>query len=122
MATVNYVQTATERIAGADYISVLWETLTTTNADGQAFSGIGYGRRSVQLTGTLSTGGEMTLQGSNDGGTTWATLSDIYGNAIVLTALGIVEVGELTGLIRPFISNGDGSTDLDVTMFAKYGR
>jgi hypothetical protein len=73
--------------------------------------------KTVQLTGTLSTGGEMTLQGSNDN-TNWFTLSDAGGTDIVLTALDGVTVMENPLYVRPNITNGDGSTDLTVILVA----
>ena len=43
----------------------------------------------------------IILDGSNDGGTTWAPLTDPQGNAITKTADAIEAVTEVTGLARP---------------------
>lgn len=76
-----------------------------------------YTDRTVQLTGTLGTGGEMTFQGSLDGGVTWFTLNDFGNTDIVLSALGGVGVGPASPWVRPKITNGDGSTSLNVYFY-----
>ena len=97
--------------------NVVWADMD--NGDTGAPVGVGaFYDATVQLTGTLSTGGEMTLQGTNEG-TVYATLTDLTGVAIVLTALGLKGVLEEPAQIRPNITNGDGSTDLTVSMSFK---
>ena len=73
--------------------------------------------KTVQLIGTLGTGGTLTLQGSNDG-TNWFTLSDAAGTDIVLTSLDGVTIMENPLYIRPNITAGDGSTLLSVILVA----
>lgn len=90
-----------------------WLTLTTTNLDGESIRYTDYQDRSVQVLGTFG-GGTVTMQGSNDGGTTWATLTDPLGNNLAFTAAGMKQITELPDLIRPLLSGGDGTTDLDV--------
>lgn len=70
--------------------------------------------RCVQVLGTFGTGGSLTMQGSNDGGTTWATLTDPLGNALTFTAAGMKQITELPHIIRPIVTAGDGSTNLAV--------
>ena len=78
-----------------------------------------YWVRSVQLTGTLGASGAMTFQGANDIlSPTWATLNDAGGTALVVTALGIKSIRELPFQVRPSITAGDGTTALNVIMFA----
>lgn len=89
-----------------------YETLTETNADGSPINEPEFSRRSVQVLGDFGSSGALTVQGSNDGGTTWATLNDPQGDPIVLTSAGIVEVQELAEMIRPAITAGTG-VDLD---------
>jgi len=69
--------------------------------------------RSVQAVGTWG-GATLVMQGSNDGGTTWANLQDAEGNAISFTANDFKQLLEVSGHIRPSISGGDGTTDIDV--------
>lgn len=93
----------------------LWETLTTTNTTGSPLAHADFADRSVQVTGTFG-GGTLTMQGSNDGGTTWASLTDPQGNAIAFTAAGKEQITELSEVIRPSLSGGNGTTDLDVSV------
>ena len=72
--------------------------------------------RSVQVFGAFGTGGEITIQGSNDGGTTWATLTDPQGNALTFTAAKIEAITEMVGKIRPIQSAGSGAS-ISVFMF-----
>lgn len=94
--------------------SVKWLALTTTNTDGGAVSMQDYQDRTVQITGTFGTGGSVTIQGSNDGGTTWATLTDPLGNNLTFTAAGMKQITELPALLRPLVTAGDGTTSLNV--------
>lgn len=95
--------------------SVLWETLTTTNDTGGALDAAGATIKSVQVTGTFGAGGTVVIQGSNDG-TNYVTLNDNQDNPLSLTSAGIESIQENTRYVRPFVSAGDGTTDLDVTM------
>lgn len=75
----------------------------------------GHSDRSVQIQGTFGVGGTCVIQGSNDG-TNYQSLTDPQGNAISKTAASIEMVTELTRYIRPNITAGDGTTNLEVTM------
>lgn len=75
--------------------------------------------RSVQVTGTFGAGGSVRLEGSNDGGNTWATLTDPQGNALDITAAKIEAVTELTEYIRPRVTAGDGTTSLAVHLLTR---
>ena len=118
MATVSFVKTE----HAGNSVKHTWLNLTTTNADGDPMEIPGASDRCVQMTGTLGTGGAVTIQGSNDGGTTWATLTDFQDADLVLTALGMHMIAEAPLLIRPFISAGDGSTDLNIYIFSRGTR
>ena len=96
-----------------------FETLTTTNADGSPIAIPEYSQRSVQVIGTFGAGGTIVVQGSNDGGTTWATLNDPQGSALSLTAAGVHSVQELSGLTRVNVTGGDGTTDLDAYVLCR---
>lgn len=77
--------------------------------------------RSVQVTGTFGAGGSVSLKGSNDGGTTWVVLTDPQGNALTFTAAGLEAISEMTFMVRPEVTAGDGTTSLKVDVFAAGG-
>lgn len=70
--------------------------------------------RTVQVLGTFGAGGSITIQGSNDEGVTWATLTDTLGNPLTFTTAGIKQITELPYEIRPNVTAGDGATSLAV--------
>jgi hypothetical protein len=69
--------------------------------------------RTIQITGTFGSGGSVSIQGSNDGGTTWVTLTDPLGNALTFTSAGMKQITELAALIRPNVTAGDGTTSIN---------
>lgn len=94
---------------------IVWAALTTTNDNGSPAEWIQWAGRCVQFNGTFGVGGTIKLQGSNDG-TNWYDLADAQGNAISKTAAGIEQVLEMTQFVRPFVSAGDGTTNLTATL------
>ena len=105
-------------------ILVRWLTLTDDGSDtGQPFVCPAFADKSIQLIGTLGAAGQCTIEGSNMPSTpTYATLNDMQGQALVMVALGIETVLENTYLVRPSITAGDGTTDLDVYMLVSTSR
>lgn len=104
-------------------IKVAWAGLL--NGDqGRAEDLTRYPDRTVQLTGTLGVGGSINVEGSNDGGTTYAIINDSRGegNALTLTALDMRQILENPGLVRPNVTAGDGTTNLTLTIFASTSR
>jgi hypothetical protein len=90
---------------------ITWEGIG--NADVGAAQGVSrLYTKSVQVLGTFG-GATVVLQGSNDGGTTWAGLTYDGTNAISFTAAGLKQVWEHVEMIRPSSSGGTGS-DIDV--------
>jgi hypothetical protein len=75
--------------------------------------------RSVQVTGTFGSGGTLLIEGSNDGGVTWGTLNDPQGSALSFTSSKIEAIQELTAMIRPRVSAGDGTTALAVYVLVR---
>ena len=72
--------------------------------------------KTVQIRGTWG-GATLVIQGSNDGGTTWTTLTDPQGNALSFTTGSPMEaIQENPERIRPSTSGGNGTTDLDVNI------
>jgi len=96
-----------------------WLTLTTTNRDGEPIKFAEWADRSVQAIGNFSGSASIAWQGSNDGGTTWADLTDESGNTIAFTAAGIEGVSAITQLARPYLSAGDGSADVDIHVICR---
>ena len=70
--------------------------------------------RSVQVTGTLGAAGAVTIEGSNDGGTTYHTLNDPSSTALTMNSLRIEGILEVCELVRPRVTAGDGTTSLNV--------
>jgi hypothetical protein len=106
------------------YFTVTWTGLLQSSSDTGAWVHVppcvGL---TAQLQGTLGTGGAITMQGSNDDGTSAGTLVDYEGNAGVMDA-----IGEFSSpiprpvLIRPSVTAGNGSTDLDVVLSGQIVR
>ena len=88
-----------------------WEGITEADT-GAAIEVIGWDRLTVQVLGDFDASGAITMQGSNDG-TTWATLNDVEGAAVVLTAASIVQLQEHPRYVRPTASAGT-AVDMDV--------
>lgn len=115
MATIASVLVPTKTIITS---KVSWTPLANGDS-GSAVDLNDYRDRSVQVLGTFGASGSVTLQGSNDGGTTWATLTDQGGNNLTFTAAGIKHVQQLTEYIRPIVTAGDGTTALTVYVFMR---
>lgn len=96
------------------FLRVRWLAITTANAVGAAVEMASHADRSVQVVGNFGTGGEITIDGSNDGGTTYAVLTDPQGNALVFTSARLEAITELVGKIRPQVSAGSGAVNLDI--------
>lgn len=105
---------------GDDGHIIFWEAVGQ-NDDGDPVEMIGSSDRSVQVTGTFGSGGTIVLEGSNDG-TNYETLTDPQGNDVSFQAAGLVQVIELTRYVRPRVTAGDGTTDLDVHFLLKRTR
>lgn len=89
-----------------------WEGLDSDD-DGEALEMPAWADRSVQVIGTFGAGGTISFKGSNDG-TNYEILQDIEGAALTFTAAGLRSVLELTRYVKPVVTAGDGTTDLDV--------
>ena len=96
--------------------TITWSGLLNGD-EGDAQELWNFADRSMQVTGTFGTGGQVTLLGSNDG-TNWAVLTDPQGNNIVVTAAGIKLPAPITQYVKPLVA-GDGSTNLAVTIFCR---
>jgi hypothetical protein len=97
-------------------VAVSWPGLGSGDT-GQPYSGHSYSDRSVQVVGTVGTGGNCRIEGSNDG-VNWSPLSDPQGDALNLTG-GLTAVTEISRFIRPNVTAGDGATDFTVILIGK---
>lgn len=95
-----------------------WLAIPANDA-GDAVEFSQYTDRSVQVTGTFGAGASVIIEGSNDGGNTWATLTDPQGNPLTITSPKIEMVSEAVAQVRPRVSGGDGTTSLNVYLLLK---
>lgn len=111
MATVG---TTMNDLAGdGSVMRVTWNGLNSTNNVGASIAFAQWADRSIQFNGTFN-GATIIWEGSNDGGTTWTTLTDPQGNAISKTSAAIEAITEICQLARPNVSSGAGvATDLN---------
>lgn len=93
---------------------VLWETLTTTNDVGSLENLSHLSEMTVNVRGTFGAGGTVVLE-DDDGN----VLRDPQGATLSFTAKGTKVVLEKPKSLRPHVTAGDGTTDLDVEITAK---
>lgn len=77
-----------------------------------------YPDKTIQVVGDFGTGGTITMEGSNDGGTTWGVLHDPQGADFAIQNNEPQVIAESPLQLRPDVSAGNGSTDLDVYVVA----
>ena len=85
---------------------------------GQPQSLPGFCDRSVSVGGAFGSGGSVALEGSNDGVNFFA-LPNPAGTTIGVTSAGLQACQTACLWIRPHITAGDGTTLLNVTVFAR---
>ena len=76
-----------------------------------------YADKSLQVLGTFGSA-SVALQGSNDGGATYAALNIPAGTALAITAAGVKAVLENTELVKPVVTGGT-SQSLTIVMVAR---
>jgi len=70
----------------------------------------------VQASGNFSGSATVGLEGSNDG-SNWAPIPDETGSTIALGSAAVMAgVSRLPPMIRPIVSGGDVSTDIDLNI------
>lgn len=95
-------------------ITVLWEGLANGDVGASIpINYLHYADRCVQVVGTFGSGGSVSMKGSNDG-STFATLTTPADAAVTFTATGLKQLLENPANLRPEVTAGDGTTDLDV--------
>lgn len=97
-----------------DAVVVVWTGLLNGD-DGFQYENVGRADRSIQFTGTFGAGGTIVLEGSNNG-VNYVTLSDPSSIAISKTAASIEAVLELMRFVRPRVTGGDGTTNLQARL------
>ena len=122
MATVTGIETELRSSAIKRGTKKVWTPLTTTNDVGDGLDFPPGSERTVQVLGTFGSGGHVKVEGSLDGGTTWAVLNDPSNTPLDFTAAGIKAIMEHTLLVRPHVTAGDGSTSLTVIITAQRMR
>lgn len=80
-----------------------------------------FAHKEVQVFGTFGAGGNVAIEGSLDGGTTWAVLNDVNGTALNVTTAKIEKIQETCARIRARVTAGDGTTSLTVVFVLKSG-
>lgn len=122
MATIAVALTKIDPVEGnASSQLATWANMAQSTSDvGAAIEFTGFPDRTVQVEGTFGVGGQVTIQGSNDG-TNFRTLTDPQGNALVFSSAGVEVISEVPRYVRPAVTGGDGDTDLTVTMLLRWG-
>lgn len=96
---------------------VTWSTLTNGD-DGAPVQMPGSADRTVQVFGTFGAGGNVRIEGSNDG-LHWSALRDAVHAELDVTAESIRQVLEVVRYMRPRVTAGDGTTSLTVVMLVR---
>ena len=119
MATITPTISALSTFGNTSVNMYSYTPMTFSGTDvGVAQEMPGSADRSVQVSGTFGTGGNLRIEGSNDG-ITYAVLTDPQGNALDFTTAKIETVMEIVRFIRPRITAGDGTTSLTCTMLMR---
>lgn len=93
--------------------------LTTADPTGDAAANPGAPDKSFQFTGAFGGTGVATIEGSNDGGTTWWPLHDGSNTVIGATAAGGGAILENCELFRARLSTVGTNAAIDAYVFAR---
>jgi hypothetical protein len=113
MATINPVVTGAPYNDDGSVKIIRWEELGEAD-DGAPVSIPQWADKTVTIGGTAN-GATAAIEGSNDG-TNWFALTNPQGTAI---ASGIARISENPLYIRPNLTGGGASTDMDVIICAR---
>lgn len=102
------------------FVIATWTGLDADDAGAGLILGGSY-ELTVQATGTFGAGGNVALQGSNDG-TTWGAMPNPGGTTIGLGDAVPDFCAIRPRYVRPKVTAGDGTTDLTVTLVAQRRR
>jgi hypothetical protein len=112
MATIVPIRSDFAPVFGNQAVVFTW-TLAQGD-DGLPISGPGWADRSFQIGGTFG-GATALIEGSNDGGSNYVTLNDPFGNPLTTLIPILKAVTEITALIRPRLTGGDGTTSVVIS-------
>ena len=116
MAEIGITNTPVDQGTGGCRV-LTWLTLTTANDVGVAFLSAAWPDKTVHVEGTFGAAGAVAIEGTNEESpTNWHTLTDPQGDPLSFSAGGIKTILENTRWIRPKVTAGDGTTDIDVVM------
>ena len=117
MATINPTRTTIFPGSGrgdGSVVRLIWTPVTSADSCAPVCMPE-YADKSVQALGTFGSA-SVALNGSNDGGVTYAALRDPGGTTFALTSAGIKAVLENTEWVQPSITGGDGTQSLSICM------
>lgn len=113
MADIGGVSSAAGRGDGSTVI-VTWTPVTSADTC-HPVRYPEYADRSVHVSGTFD-GATVQIQGSNNGGVSFAALADPTETTIVLTTERIKAILENTDFIMPVVSGGGGAQSLTIAI------
>lgn len=98
-----------------------WDTLTNGDSGGPLTDkdgAVAFADKTIQIKGTWGAGGTAVIEGSNDG-VAYFTLNDPQGVALSFDADALASILENPRYLRPRVTAGDGTTDLDVKIIGR---
>lgn len=107
----------TSLAAGTQVKKAEWDAVPN-GGNGDSVSMVDYPDVCVVIDGAFGVGGSCTLKGSMDG-TNFYPLTNPQGNVITMTSAGIATVIETPEYIAPFVTAGDGTTAINVSMMLR---
>ena len=105
-----------EIVPDGSVLRVIWSNMLTGDT-GAPISLPSHSDRSVQVFGTFG-GATCTIEGSNDGGTTYAALTNTGGTSLAILAAALHQVLQITQVIRPNITGG-AAASITVAMIVR---
>lgn len=94
-------------------VHAAWTGLLNGN-DGELVRLAKFADKTIQVLGNFGSGGVVQVQGRNLTGGAWGVCHDAQGADIAVEDNDPIIIAESPLELRPFISAGNGSTDLDV--------
>lgn len=115
------VRQPSQVLSGSGFRLYKWEGLLNSDT-GAPVTIPEFADKSFQAVGTFGAGGTVTIQGSNDEGTTFGSLHRFDATDLTLTDSEPGAPVENTLQVRPNVTAGDGATDVDVWLLVGRAR